>query len=159
MISVLVMSANSSVDDVIPDGKTDCPLINQLTGKQTDEDGAVAPLCTFRPQKLREYCYEAYNIQVQGLATRLKAVGIERAVVNVSGGLNSTQALIVAAGAMDWLGLSRKNVLAYMLPSFATSEHQCVVTHPGARCNRRRNRHPSGCTPIAKRSQPPLRSR
>jgi NAD+ synthase (glutamine-hydrolysing) len=72
--------------------------------------------------KLREHCYEAYNIQVQGLATRLKAGGIERAVIGVSGGLDSTQALIVAARAMDWLGLPRKSVLAYTLPGFATSE-------------------------------------
>jgi NAD+ synthase (glutamine-hydrolysing) len=72
--------------------------------------------------KLREHCYEAYNIQVQGLATRLKAANIERTVVGVSGGLDSTQALIVAARAMDWLGLPRKSVLAYTLPGFATSE-------------------------------------
>ena len=74
------------------------------------------------PTRLREHCYEAYNIQVQGLATRLKAAKIERAVVGVSGGLDSTQAVIVAARAMDWLGLPRKNVLAYTLPGFATSE-------------------------------------
>jgi NAD+ synthase (glutamine-hydrolysing) len=74
------------------------------------------------PVKLREQCYEAYNIQVQGLATRLKAAKIERAVIGVSGGLDSTQALIVAARAMDWLGLPRRNVLAYTLPGFATSE-------------------------------------
>jgi NAD+ synthase (glutamine-hydrolysing) len=74
------------------------------------------------PAKLREHCYEAYNIQVQGLATRLKAAKIERAVIGVSGGLDSTQALIVAARAMDRLGLPRRNVLAYTLPGFATSE-------------------------------------
>ncbi|HEY7663509.1 MAG TPA: NAD(+) synthase [Xanthobacteraceae bacterium] len=72
--------------------------------------------------KLREHCYEAYNIQVQGLATRLMATKIERAVIGVSGGLDSTQALIVAARAMDRLGLPRGNVLAYTLPGFATSE-------------------------------------
>jgi NAD+ synthase (glutamine-hydrolysing) len=74
------------------------------------------------PVKLKEHCYEAYNIQVQGLVTRLKAAKIERAVVGISGGLDSSQALIVAARAMDWLGLPRKNVLAYTLPGFATSE-------------------------------------
>ena len=74
------------------------------------------------PTKLREHCYEAYNIQVQGLATRLQASRIERAVIGVSGGLNSTQALIVAARAMDRLGLPRSNVLAYTLPGFATSD-------------------------------------
>ncbi len=80
------------------------------------------PFVPSDPVKLRENCYEAYNIQIQGLATRLKAAKIERAVIGVSGGLDSTQALIVAVKAMDWLGLSRKNVLAYTLPGFATSQ-------------------------------------
>ena len=80
------------------------------------------PFVPSDPAKLKENCYEAYNIQVQGLATRLKAAKIERAVIGVSGGLDSTQALIVASRAMDWLGLKRENVLAYTLPGFATSE-------------------------------------
>jgi NAD+ synthase (glutamine-hydrolysing) len=80
------------------------------------------PFVPSNPEKLREHAYEAYNIQVQGLATRLMATGIERAVIGVSGGLDSTQALIVAARAMDRLGLPRTNVLAYTLPGFATSD-------------------------------------
>ena len=74
------------------------------------------------PSRLKEDCYEAYNIQVQGLAKRLAATGLRRAVIGVSGGLDSTQALIVAARAMDLIGLERRNVLAYTLPGFATSE-------------------------------------
>ncbi len=80
------------------------------------------PFVPSDPARLREDCYEAYNIQVQGLATRLRATGIERAVIGVSGGLDSTQALIVAARAMEDLGLPRANVLAYTLPGFATSQ-------------------------------------
>ncbi len=68
-----------------------------------------------------ERCAEVYNIQVQGLETRLRATGIERAVIGVSGGLDSTHALIVVARAMDRLGLPRSNVLAYTMPGFATS--------------------------------------
>jgi NAD+ synthase (glutamine-hydrolysing) len=68
-----------------------------------------------------ERCREVYDIQVQGLMKRLQATGIERAVVGVSGGLDSTQALIVTAKAMDRLGLPRSNVLGYTLPGFATS--------------------------------------
>lgn len=70
-----------------------------------------------------ERCYEAYNIQVQGLATRLASAGIERAVIGVSGGLDSTHALIVTVRAMDRLKLPRRNVLAYSMPGFATTEH------------------------------------
>jgi NAD+ synthase (glutamine-hydrolysing) len=74
------------------------------------------------PAQLRENCYEAYNIQAQGLAKRLQATGTEKIVIGVSGGLDSTQALIVSTRVMDHLGLPRKNVLAYTLPGFATSE-------------------------------------
>ena len=72
--------------------------------------------------RLREDCYEAYNIQVQGLAKRLQATGVKHVVIGVSGGLDSTQAVIVACKAMDRLSLPRSNILAYSLPGFATSE-------------------------------------
>ena len=74
------------------------------------------------PAMLSDNCYEAYNIQVQGLAQRLKATGLKKLVIGVSGGLDSTQALIVSARAMDRLGMPRGNVLAYTLPGFATSD-------------------------------------
>jgi NAD+ synthase (glutamine-hydrolysing) len=74
------------------------------------------------PAMLRENCYEAYNIQVQGLAQRLAATGLKKLVIGVSGGLDSTQALIVSARVMDRLGMPRTNVLAYTLPGFATGE-------------------------------------
>jgi NAD+ synthase (glutamine-hydrolysing) len=73
------------------------------------------------PSTRNQRCYEAYNIQVQGLAQRLKSTGIERVVIGVSGGLDSTHALIVAARTMDRLGLPRSHVLAYTMPGFATS--------------------------------------
>ncbi|HEV2430833.1 MAG TPA: NAD(+) synthase, partial [Burkholderiales bacterium] len=66
-------------------------------------------------------CEEVYRIQVQGLATRMRAAGAKRLVIGVSGGLDSTQALIVCARAMDELRLPRTNVLAYTMPGFATS--------------------------------------
>ncbi|NDH61243.1 MAG: NAD(+) synthase [Alphaproteobacteria bacterium] len=74
------------------------------------------------PAKLRDNCYEAYNIQVQGLAQRLQSSRVQRAVIGVSGGLDSTHALLVTCRAMDQLGLDRKNVLAYTMPGFGTSD-------------------------------------
>jgi NAD+ synthase (glutamine-hydrolysing) len=74
------------------------------------------------PGRLKENCYEAYNIQVQGLMKRLEATQTRKIVIGVSGGLDSTQALIVSTRAMDRLGLPRSNVLAYTLPGFATSD-------------------------------------
>jgi NAD+ synthase (glutamine-hydrolysing) len=67
-------------------------------------------------------CYEAYNIQVQGLVKRLQSSRISKVVIGVSGGLDSTHALIVAARALDLLELPRSNLLAYTMPGFATSQ-------------------------------------
>ena len=69
-----------------------------------------------------ERCFEAYNIQVAGLSQRLAATGIKKAVIGVSGGLDSTQALIVCCRTVDRLHLPRQNVLAYTMPGFATSD-------------------------------------
>ena len=66
-------------------------------------------------------CEEVYRIQVQGLTTRMRATGTKKLVIGVSGGLDSTQALIVCARAMDELKLARRNILAYTMPGFATS--------------------------------------
>jgi NAD+ synthase (glutamine-hydrolysing) len=73
--------------------------------------------------KRDERCFEAYHIQVQGLTKRLKSSGLEKIVIGVSGGLDSTHALIVAVRAMDLLGWPRENILAYTMPGFATSDH------------------------------------
>ena len=79
------------------------------------------PFAPDDPARLDELCYEAYEIQTDGLRQRLAATGVERVVIGVSGGLDSTHALLVACQAMDRLGLKRGNVLAYTLPAFATS--------------------------------------
>jgi NAD+ synthase (glutamine-hydrolysing) len=79
--------------------------------------------------RLDERCYEVYNIQVHGLMKRLQATGIQKIVIGVSGGLDSTQALIVAAKTMDRLGLPRSNVLAYTMPGFATSSKTRTNAH------------------------------
>ena len=72
--------------------------------------------------RLAQDCYEAYNIQVDGLAQRLRAISTNKVVIGVSGGLDSTHALIVAARAMDLLGLPRTNILGYTMPGFATGD-------------------------------------
>ena len=72
--------------------------------------------------RLDQDCFEAFNIQVQGLMRRMKATNGERIVIGVSGGLDSTQALLVACRAFDRLGLPRANILGFTLPGFATSE-------------------------------------
>lgn len=81
------------------------------------------PFIPHDPHQLDRDCYEAYNIQVSALTSRLTAIGQPKIVIGVSGGLDSTHALIVAARAMDVIGRPRTDILAFSLPGFATSEH------------------------------------
>ena len=78
------------------------------------------PYVPANPETRDQRCYEAYNIQVQGLVQRLRSTGIENLVIGISGGLDSTHALIVAARAMDVLELPRSNIKGYTMPGFAT---------------------------------------
>ena len=73
------------------------------------------------PERRDARCAEVYEIQVQGLVKRLQFTGLERVVIGVSGGLDSTHALLVCAQAMDVLRHPRRHVLAYTMPGFATS--------------------------------------
>ncbi|CAN5325064.1 NAD(+) synthase [soil metagenome] len=94
---------------------------------RADRGGLVRPLDRFPfvpddPARLDQDCYEAFNIQVQGLMRRLKSTGSSKIVIGVSGGLDSTQALLVACRAFDRLEMPRTDILAYTMPGFATSE-------------------------------------
>jgi NAD+ synthase (glutamine-hydrolysing) len=81
------------------------------------------------PRTRDQRCQEVYQIQVQGLVKRLQATGITKVVIGVSGGLDSTQALLVCAQAMDVLGHPRSHVLAYTMPGFATTERTRQQAH------------------------------
>jgi NAD+ synthase (glutamine-hydrolysing) len=74
------------------------------------------------PARRDDDCYEAFNIQVEALSKRLVAAHAETIVIGVSGGLDSTHALIVAAKAMDRLERPRANILGFTMPGFATGE-------------------------------------
>ena len=89
--------------------------------------GLVRPVARFpfvpdRPEKLDEDCYEAFNIQVDALRRRLESTGAKSLVIGISGGLDSTHALIVAAKACDRLGLPRTTIRGYTMPGFGTSD-------------------------------------
>jgi NAD+ synthase (glutamine-hydrolysing) len=81
------------------------------------------PFVPADPQRLQQDCYEAYNIQVSGLEQRLRALNYPKVVIGVSGGLDSTHALIVAARAMDRESRPRSDILAFTMPGFATGDH------------------------------------
>ncbi|WP_394727287.1 NAD(+) synthase [Altererythrobacter sp. GH1-8] len=80
------------------------------------------PFVPNRREKLDEDCYEAFNIQVDALMRRIEATNPKCLTIGISGGLDSTHALIVAAKAMDRLGRPRSDIRAYTMPGFATSE-------------------------------------
>ncbi|WP_298232128.1 NAD(+) synthase [uncultured Azohydromonas sp.] len=79
------------------------------------------PYVPANPAQRDERCREVFNIQVQALVQRLRAAGITKLVIGVSGGLDSTHALLVCARAVDLMGLPRSNILGYTMPGFATS--------------------------------------
>jgi NAD+ synthase (glutamine-hydrolysing) len=80
------------------------------------------PFVPSDPSRRDERCREVYEIQVQALVKRFKSTGADKMIIGISGGLDSTQALIVCARAMDVMGLSRFHILAYTMPGFATSQ-------------------------------------
>lgn len=72
--------------------------------------------------ELETRCAEVLEIQVQGLRQRLESTGIRKLVIGISGGLDSTHALLVATHTFDRLGWPRRDILGYTMPGFATSE-------------------------------------
>ncbi|QZD96472.1 NAD(+) synthase [Qipengyuania gelatinilytica] len=80
------------------------------------------PFVPNRREKLDEDCYEAFNIQVDALMRRIEATRPKCLTIGISGGLDSTHALLVAAKAMDRLGMPRTDIRGYTMPGFATSD-------------------------------------
>jgi NAD+ synthase (glutamine-hydrolysing) len=118
----------TSYGDCIADHRDDLEMRRvPFTGVPAPSPGTLHrrverfPFVPSSPFRRDERCEEAFRIQTQGLATRLRATGLERTVIGISGGLDSTHALLVACRAMDELDLPRENVLAYTMPGFATS--------------------------------------
>lgn len=82
---------------------------------------AAHPFIPSDPQTLATRCWEVFEIQTNALATRMRATGITKLVLGVSGGLDSTHAALVAAGALDLLGLPRANLIGVTMPGLGTS--------------------------------------
>ena len=90
--------------------------------------GLVRPIARFpfvpdREHKLDDDCFEAFNIQVDGLMRRIEATRPKSLIIGISGGLDSTHALVVAAKCCDRLGLPRTTIRGYTMPGFGTTDH------------------------------------
>ena len=92
----------------------------------------AAPFVPQGPQ-LDERCEEIFAIQAEGLARRLQHIGAHTAVIGVSGGLDSTLALLVTVRAFDLLGLDRRGIVGITMPGFGTSDrtynNACDLMH------------------------------
>jgi NAD+ synthase (glutamine-hydrolysing) len=102
------------------------PFRSALTcARNSDEIARVIDAAPFVPKdshQLGARCEEIFNIQVNGLASRCESIGLKEAVIGISGGLDSTHALTVLCKCFDQLSLPRKNIHAYTMPGFGTSE-------------------------------------
>ena len=83
-----------------------------------------------KDEKMAESCEEILNIQTMGLVKRLQHTHSDKAVIGISGGLDSTLALMIVVRAFDCLGLSRKGIIGITMPGFGTTDrtHQNAVT-------------------------------
>ena len=95
-----------------------CPLLSAL------ETSRVVPRAPFVPADhgdLAERCEEIFSLQAAGLKTRLAHTGTKHAVIGLSGGLDSTLALLVTVRAFDALGIPREGITAVSMPGFGTT--------------------------------------
>ncbi|SFO22209.1 NAD+ synthase (glutamine-hydrolysing) [Pseudobutyrivibrio sp. JW11] len=95
-----------------------------LTKKNTvlEHDPAKLPFVPIEQSNLNNRCKEILTMQSVGLATRIKHIGCKDVVIGLSGGLDSTLALIVAVHAFDRLGLDRSGIRAITMPCFGTTD-------------------------------------
>ena len=86
------------------------------------EESVKNPFLPKNPELQKEYCLEAFEIQAQGLAARLERSYSKSMVIGVSGGLDSTLALLVCARAADILSWDRKSIIGVTMPCFGTTK-------------------------------------
>jgi NAD+ synthase (glutamine-hydrolysing) len=119
----------TSFNDAVADHRERVAAIRRVPFEFQVPEGEISlrrnverfPYVPSDPAERDERCYEAYNIQVHALMKRLLSTGMNHIIIGVSGGLDSTHALIVAAKTIDRLGLPRDSILGYTMPGFATS--------------------------------------
>lgn len=79
------------------------------------------PFVPKNKEERKQRCAEILKLQAKGLIQRIKATGLDNAVIGISGGLDSTLALLVTCIAFDALGISRKHIYTFTMPGFGTT--------------------------------------
>ena len=119
----------TSFNDAVADHREKVSAIRRVSFEFQVPPGEISlrrnverfPYVPSDPVARDERCYEAYNIQVHALMKRMLSIGLKNIIIGVSGGLDSTHALIVAAKTLDRLGFPRESILGFTMPGFATS--------------------------------------
>jgi NAD+ synthase (glutamine-hydrolysing) len=119
----------TSFNDAVADHREKVSAIRRVSFEFQVPPGEISlkrnverfPYVPSDPAARDERCYEAYNIQVHALMKRMLSIGLKNIIIGVSGGLDSTHALIVAAKTLDRLGIPRESILGFTMPGFATS--------------------------------------
>jgi NAD+ synthase (glutamine-hydrolysing) len=106
---------NSTCDSSI------CSFGKKIDDTKLERYFSPAPFVPSEKEDLSERCLEIHKIQAAGLMTRLRHIGCKNAVIGLSGGLDSTLALIVTVNAFDMLGLDREGIIAVTMPCFGTT--------------------------------------
>ncbi len=106
-------SDNTVIEMEVPEG---------LRAAALDRDIDPMPFVPHDEAHRSERCEEIFRIQAFGLAKRLKHTHCERVVIGISGGLDSTLALLVAARTFDLLGLDRAGIIGITMPGFGTTD-------------------------------------
>ena len=96
------------------------PAPMPLTGLQRPID--PRPFVPSDASRRRANCEEIFAIQATGLAKRLRHTGSKRAVIGISGGLDSTLAVLVACRALDTLAIDRSGIVAITMPGLGTTD-------------------------------------
>lgn len=116
------ISADVAVADPMPDSAYDAEIERIVNHMEIPEVPAMDPFLSSDPDIRREECRTALEIQAHGLAARMERSYSKTMVIGVSGGLDSTLALLVCARAADILGMDRKCIVGVTMPCFGTTK-------------------------------------
>ena len=120
--------ADCAVNEAVGISVADSHISHHASGYDWSDDDKLLrhidphPFVPSDPAVMDERCDEILNIQVAGLAKRLDAIGCRTLVVGISGGLDSTLALLVAVRTFDRLGLDRRGIVGITMPGFGTTD-------------------------------------
>lgn len=118
--------ANVSFADASSQEKSEfrivCGNLSVLEKHNIERNFYAYPFVPGNLKQRKQRCEEIMAIQANGLAKRMKHTGLKRPVVGISGGLDSTLALLVCAKAVDILNIPRENILCITMPGFGTTD-------------------------------------